>query len=125
MEESLKKEVEILMEHCDKFRKVINDYMRIRGEDIHALITRYNYNNLLSLNDVRFLTFRETPIESENSITYEKLPFVVMSRDAWDRKRQKELSEAMKICLESGKKIPKEWLDEYNEISDRYKESEE
>lgn len=26
--------------------------------------------------------------------------------------------------LEAGKKIPKEWLDEYNEISDRWEEKE-
>lgn len=25
-------------------------------------------------------------------------------------------------CLEAGRKIPKEWLDEYNEISDRWEE---
>ena len=45
-----------------------------------------------------------------------------MPRDMWDRKRQEELAEAMARYMEAGKKIPKEWLDEYNEISDRWEE---
>ena len=52
----------------------------------------------------------------------EKPPLGVMPRDMWDRKRQEELAEAMARYMEAGKKIPKEWLDEYNEISDRWEE---
>ena len=52
--------------------------------------------------------------------TYKKPPLGVVSREIWDRKRQEELAEAMGNYLEAGKKIPKEWLDEYNEISDRW-----
>lgn len=46
-------------------------------------------------------------------------PLGVTPRDMWDRKRQEELAAAMERYLEAGEKIPKEWLDEYNEISDR------
>lgn len=53
-----------------------------------------------------------------------KPPLGVMPRDIWDRKRQEELAEAMARYLEAGMKIPTEWLEEYNEISDRWEEDE-
>ena len=53
-----------------------------------------------------------------------KPPLGVMSRDMWDRKRQEDLGEAMYRYLEADMKIPKEWLDEYNEISDRWEKKE-
>lgn len=43
-----------------------------------------------------------------------------MPKDIWDRKRQEELAAAMNRYLEAGKKIPKEWIEEYNEISDKW-----
>lgn len=51
--------------------------------------------------------------------TQEKPPLGVMPRDIWGRKRQEDIASAMERYLEAGKKIPKEWLYEYNEISDR------
>lgn len=51
-----------------------------------------------------------------------KPPLGVMPREIWDRKRQDQLAEAMTRYLEAGYKIPKEWFDEYNEISERLKE---
>lgn len=47
-----------------------------------------------------------------------KPPLGVMPRDIWNRKRQKELADAMQRYLEAGKSIPREWIDEYNELSD-------
>ena len=55
-------------------------------------------------------------------IISKKPPLGVMPRDIWDRKRQEELTEAMARYLEAGKRILKEWLEEYNEISDRWVE---
>ena len=51
-----------------------------------------------------------------------KPPIGVMPRDMWDRKRQKDLADAMARYLEAGMKIPAEWIEEYNEISDRLEE---
>ena len=48
-----------------------------------------------------------------------KPPLGVMPRDIWDQKRKEELAEAMARYLEAGMKIPTEWIEEYNEISDR------
>lgn len=48
-----------------------------------------------------------------------KPPLGVMPREIWNRKRQKNLADAMARYLEAGMKIPTEWIEEYNEISDR------
>lgn len=53
-------------------------------------------------------------------IISKKPPLGVVPRDIWDRKRQEELAEAMGRYMEAGKRIPKEWLEEYNEISARW-----
>lgn len=49
-----------------------------------------------------------------------KPPLGVMPKDIWDRKRQEELAAAMNRYLEAGKKIPKEWIEEYNELGDKW-----
>ena len=54
--------------------------------------------------------------------TKPKPPLGVMPRDIWERKRKEELAEAMARYLEAGMKIPTEWIEEYNEISDRWKD---
>ena len=43
----------------------------------------------------------------------------VMTRELWNRQRQKDLEDAMARYLEAGMKIPSEWIEEYNEINDR------
>ena len=48
-----------------------------------------------------------------------KPPLGVMPREIWNRKRQKDLADAMMRHLETGMKIPAEWIEEYNEISER------
>ena len=47
-----------------------------------------------------------------------KPPLGVMPRKMWNSQRQKDLSDAMVRYLEAGMKIPVEWVEEYNEISD-------
>ena len=51
-----------------------------------------------------------------------KPPLGVMPRKTWYRQRQKDLADAMFRYLEAGMKIPAEWIEEYNEISDRLKD---
>lgn len=51
-----------------------------------------------------------------------KPPLGVMPREMWYRQRQKDLADAMVRYLEAGTKIPAEWIEEYNEISDRLEE---
>lgn len=66
----------------------------------------------------------EKPVHVDENIlaAKPKPPLGVMPRDIWDRKRQEELAEAMERYLEAGMKIPTEWLEEYNEISDRWED---
>lgn len=45
-----------------------------------------------------------------------------MPREIWYRQRQKDLADAMVRYLEAGMKTPLEWIEEYNDISDRLKE---
>lgn len=51
-----------------------------------------------------------------------KPPIGIMPRKMWDKQRQKDLADAMFRYLEAGMKIPAEWIEEYNEISDGLKE---
>ena len=46
----------------------------------------------------------------------------VMPRELWNRQRQKDLADAMVRYLEAGMKIPAEWIEEYNEISEKEEE---
>lgn len=72
----------------------------------------------------KFYTSNGKPMHVDENIlaAKPKPPLGVMPRDIWDRKRQEELAEAMARYLEAGMKIPTEWLEEYNEISDRWEE---
>lgn len=51
-----------------------------------------------------------------------KPPLGVMPREIWYRQRQKDLADAIVRYLEAGMKAPLEWIEEYNDISDRLKE---
>lgn len=72
----------------------------------------------------KFYTPYEKPVHVDGNIfiAKPKPPLGVMPRDIWDRKRKEELAEAMARYLEAGMKIPTEWIEEYNEISDRWEE---
>lgn len=108
---------EILELRCDAYRTIIRSICDYNDDKLKELIDKYLVNGVLIANDARYLMgicdIEET-IKTEN-----KPPLGVTPRDRWDRKRQDDLAAAMQRYLEAGKKIPKEWLDEYNEISDR------
>lgn len=109
---------ETLELRCDAYRTVIRSICDYNDDRLKELVGKYLVNNVLAANDARYLMgvcdIEET-IKTEN-----KPPLGVMPRNIWDRKRQIDLAAAMGRYLEAGKKIPKEWLDEYNEISDRH-----
>lgn len=65
------------------------------------------------LKDVEIHVGMDIPMKYRNIA---KPPLGVASKDMWDRKRREDLVAAMDRYLEAGKKIPKEWLEEYNEI---------
>ena len=46
----------------------------------------------------------------------EKPPLGVMPKYIWDKKRLSDLASAMQRYLDAEKLIPKEWIDEYNEL---------
>lgn len=65
------------------------------------------------LKDVEIHVGMDIPMKYRNIA---KPPLGVSPKDMWDRKRREDLAAAMDRYLEAGKKIPKEWLEEYNEI---------
>lgn len=108
---------EMLELRCDAYRTMIRSICDYNDDKLKELIGKYLVNGVLAANDARYLMGVcdiEDTIKTEN-----KPPLGVIPRDMWDRKRQEELTAAMRRFLEAGKKIPKEWLGEYNEISDR------
>lgn len=108
---------EMLKLRCDAYRTMIRSICDYNDDKLKELIGKYLVNDVLAANDARYL-MGICDIE-ETIKTVNKPPLGVTPRDMWDRKRQEELAAAMERYLEAGEKIPKEWLDEYNEISDR------
>lgn len=108
---------EMLELRCDAYRTMIRSICDYNDDKLKELIGKYLVNGVIIDNDARYLM---GVCDIEDTIkTKNKPPLGVMPRDRWDRKRQEELTAAMGRFLEAGKKIPKEWLDEYSEISDR------
>lgn len=96
---------QILEERCTRFRDIIRD---ILGKRLEVEATVWNITGLITTNDYLYLMgMEEIP---------EKPPLGIMPRYVWDKKRRVELSEAMQRYMEANKSIPKEWIDEYNEL---------
>lgn len=105
---------ELLEERCARFRDLIQ-FLTFYIDDKTPMITRFEEmvrGGRLTPNDARYLS----GLPELDQAT--KPPLGVMPRDIWNRKRQKELADAMQRYLEAGKSIPREWIDEYNELSD-------
>lgn len=66
----------------------------------------------LTPNDMRFL--KDLPDVEESHV--EKSPLGVMPRKFWNEKRRIEIEEAAFRYIESGKPVPIEWIEEYNEL---------
>lgn len=106
---------QLLEERCARFKDLIR-YLSSYINDRHPIrvcADDWYHKGRITLNDARYLSGLP---EVEQTT---KPPFGVMPRDIWDRKRQKELTAAMQRYLEAGKSIPREWIDEYNELSDK------
>lgn len=115
----LKKKNEILEKRCERYREII------RNEVSMFKLNDYFDSGVMTVNDIRYLCELTELSESETKhLIKPKPPLGVMPRDIWDRDRKVELSEAMKRYLEAGMKIPSKWLEEYNEISERWEEKE-
>ena len=117
----------------DPISKYVNNGL-LDPSDLKYLSGFYSYESTLNKDDDDYYyqllirpnigpktkeAIRKKMMEIKDKEQHIKPPLGVTSRDMWDRKRQEELAAAMERYLEAGEKIPKEWLDEYNEISDR------
>ena len=103
----------LLEERCERFRDLIQ-FLTFYIDDKTPMITRFNEmvaGGRITANDARYLS----GLPELDQVT--KPPLGVMPRDIWNRKRQKELADAMQRYLEAGKSISREWIDEYNELS--------
>lgn len=104
----------LLFDRCARFKDLIQ-FLSFYINDQTPMIDRaveWYQQGRITLNDVRYLS----GLSEIDPAT--KPPLGVMPRDIWNRKRQKELADAMQRYLEAGKSIPREWIDEYNELSD-------
>lgn len=108
---------ELLEERCARFKDVINQLTTYVDYLLPADVPRFSYDayyrkGWLTPNDCRYLS----GLPELDQAT--KPPLGVMPRYIWNRKRQKELADAMQRYLEAGKSIPREWIDEYNEYNE-------
>ena len=100
----------ILEKRCERYREIIRTYVRVE-EFIDEL---YKVGKL-SLNDAKYLMDLEE-INTSDELAAKKPPLGVMPRYLWERKRRYEVGKAISRYVEADKKIPIEWLDEYNEL---------
>lgn len=108
---------QLLEERCARFKYLIQ-HLSFYINDRSPMVARaYEWvgQGRITANDARYLSGLPE-IEAER-VT--KPPLGVMPRNLWNRKRQEELAAAMQRYLEAGKSIPREWIDEYNELSDK------
>lgn len=103
--------IEMLEARCSRYRNII-DSLGVDKELIEAMVTL----GQLSYNDARYL------LRLPEVAPASKPPLGIIPKELWDRKRKAELADAMNRYMTAGKKIPEEWLKEYNEIGDRYGE---
>lgn len=108
---------DILEQRCSNYRTVIRSMCNYNDKKLTDLVAEYLEKHILTANDARYIMGLCNIEDSVSDV--KKPPLGVMPRDVWDRKRQEELSEAMCRYIAVDKKIPKEWLEEYIEISDR------
>lgn len=108
---------DILEQRCSNYRTVIRSMCNYNDHKLTDLVGEYLEKHILTANDARYIMGLCNIEDSVGNV--KKPPLGVMPRDAWDRKRQEELSEAMCRYIAVDKKIPKEWLEEYIEISNR------
>lgn len=75
----------------------------------------------ITINDARYLAglkeTRETTDEIKNEHDREVL---IIPKKDWDRKRLRNLIDAIEKYTQTGKIIPKEWIEEYNELVETY-----
>jgi hypothetical protein len=124
---------QVLEHRCSRFKLVIHSLLGLIDDDYSAngVFNLMFDNGLLTYYDLQYLKGdRELTDYTESLAMFfyrykkhkecrEKPPLGVTPRDKWDRERQCDLADAMVRYLKAGYAIPKEWLDEYNEISDK------
>lgn len=101
------KEIDILKRRCIAYRRIIQDFCKENKLDIRSIVSAYMSTGLITPNDERDLL---------DSITTEKPPIGIMPRGIWILQRANDLGEAIIRYCDSGKVIPQEWIDEYNEL---------
>lgn len=108
---------QILEERCERFKKIILNEWFNRNLSVPEYLSYLIKGGFISFNDARYLLdLRE--LEDVDSHETEKPPLGIMPRDIWNHKRWTELGEAMQRYLEAGKPVPKEWMNEYIELSE-------
>lgn len=125
----------ILEKRCERYRETIRSHVNV--ED---MVDELLKEGKLSPNDARYLFELEEVDTAKGLIGYpevftadpdrtvkKKPPLGIMPRWIWERKRCREIAEAICRYTYAGKSIPAEWIEEYNELvekgTDRQKEN--
>lgn len=100
---------QILEERCRRFRKLL-----LKNVPCDA-IYGWRASGEITYNDARYLVGLDELNDKSASYT-EKPPLGVMPKDMWDFIRRNAISNAIERYAMAGECIPKEWVDEYNEL---------
>lgn len=107
-------DITILEERCDRFRNIIRRYCT--SIDFELSVGNLTIDDVLYLRSFEPINklYGNKFLDSEPKC--EKPPLGVMPKYIWDKKRLSDLTSAMQRYLDAEKLIPKEWIDEYNEL---------
>ena len=104
----------ILEDRCARFKKLLLDEWTADGLVIDEHLMYLVNEGRLTYNDARYLFGLVEDLDRNASS--KDPPRGVTPKDLWDRKRQAELAAAMERYMRAGLRVPKDWIDEYNDL---------
>ena len=104
---------QILEERCERFKKLL--LKNIPYDAVSDAVHDWQASGEITYDDAQYLAGL-VELDDENSSYIKKPPLGIMPKDMWDFIRKNELIKAMCRYLNAEKDIPKEWVDEYNEL---------
>lgn len=103
---------QLLDERCARFRDLIQ-FLTFYIDPKTPLTHRFDdmvAGGRITINDARYLSgYPESAPEKKPEV-------LVIPKAEWNKKRLKNLVDAMEKYMRTGKSIPKEWIEEYNDL---------
>lgn len=104
---------QILEERCERFKKLL--LKNIPYDAVSDAVYGWQASGEITYNDARYLTGL-VELDDENSSYIKKPPLGIMPKNEWDFIRRNAISNAIARYMMAGECVPKEWVDEYNEL---------